>query len=549
MNRRAFVARSAGAGLALWLGGCGGSSPGGDRRTVRLGGGSFGLPSPFAYIASIGYVQMIFQYDTLLWRDGSGRLLPWLARRFERSPDGLTYTFELRDGIRWHDGRPLTAKDVAFTFDYYQRQPLGPLIIAQPYGVKAARALDRRIVEIELELPQVTFLADVAGALPIIPRHVWSEIDDAPGAQDTDVLVGSGPYRLESFSLGEGTALFVANENHFLGTPFVERIESLSVDNELLALQAGEIDIAETPPEGVPDDVLAPYRADDAFGTVSQTGAFTFPLLWNIARGGALAEVRFRRACALAIPSREIVERLLDGNGVDGNPGFLPPDHPFHVDVEQYSFDPRAAERLLDQAGYRRSTAGGVRASAGGEALRFDMVVGNAPVPPFLDLLVQGLANVGIELRPRAVDLPTLFGRLQDGAYEMALSLYPGPGGTAPNADPDGLRTFYSSRIEERLQGARGYDDEEFNRLARRQLATADVQQRMTLVARMQRIIADDVPALPLYYPTLFSAFRKDVLDTWYYTPGGFAGGLPTVLNKHVFVTGARTGLDIRRPD
>ena len=542
------MARSAGAGLGLWLGGCGASPPAGGLRTVRLGGGSFGLPSPFAYIAGIGYVQMIFLYDTLLWKDASGRLLPWLARRFGRSRDGLTYTFELRDGIRWHDGRPLTAQDVAFTFDYFQRQVLGPLITAQPFGVKAARALDRRTVEIELELPTVTFLESVAGAVPIIPRHIWSAIDDAPKAQDIDVLVGSGPYRLESFSLGEGTALFVANERYFLGKPFVERIESLSVDNELLALQAGEIDIAETPPEGVPDDVLATYRADDAFGLVSQTGGFTFPLLWNLARGGTLADVRFRRACVLAIERRAIVGRLLAGNGVGGNPGFLPPGHPFHADVEQYPFDPDAANRLLDQAGYPRSAPDGVRSGAEGEALRLSLLVGNAPVPPFLDLLIEGLADVGIDLRPLAVDLPTLFGRLQEGTYEMAVSLYPGPGGTAPNADPDGLRTFYSSRIEARLQGARGYVDQEFDRLARQQLVTADGQQRMELVRRMQRLIASDVPALPLYYPTLFSAFRKDVLGRWYYTPGGFAGGLPTVLNKHVFVTGSKTGLDIRRP-
>jgi len=546
MNRRAFVARSAGAGLALMMGGCAASSSGGGPRIVRLGLGSFGLPSPFAYIASLGYVQMILLYDTLLWKDGSGRLLPWLARRYTRSRDGLTYTFELRDGVRWHDGRPLTAQDVAFTFDYFQRQALGPLIIAQPFGVRRARALDRLTVEVELELPVVTFLESVAGALPIVPRHIWASIDDAPAAQDTGVLVGSGPYRLASFSLGEGTALFVANERYFLGAPFVRRIESLSVDNELVALRAGEIDVAETPPEGVGNDVLAPFRADGSVGVVSQTGGFAFPVLWNIARGGPPADVRFRRACALAIERPAIVQRLLGGNGVAGNPGFLPPGHPFHVDVEQYTFDPGAADRLLDRAGYRRRTPDGVRSGPDGEPLRVGLLVGNSPAPPFLDILVGGLAKVGIELEPVAVDLPTLFGRLQEGAYEMAVSLYPGPGGTAPLADPDNLRTFYSSRIESRLQGARGYADEAFDRLAREQLVTADQEERMRLVARMQRLIADDLPALPLYYPTLFSAFRNDVLDQWYYTPGGFAGGLPTVLNKHVLVTGSRTGLQIR---
>jgi len=163
-----------------------------------------------------------------------------------------------------------------------------------------------------------------------------------------------------------------------------------------------------------------------------------------------------------------------------------------------------------------------------------------------LDLIVDALREVGIELRPRSVDLPTLFGRLQEGAHDIALSLYPGPGGTAPNADPDTLRTFYSSQIDERLQGARGWQDPAFDRLASKQLVTGDVDDRRRLIARMQRIVARELPALPLYYPTLFSVFRSRAFDRWYHTPGGFGGGLPGVYNKHVLVTGRRAGLRIR---
>ena len=175
------------------------------------------------------------------------------------------------------------------------------------------------------------------------------------------------------------------------------------------------------------------------------------------------------------------------------------------------------------------------------------IVTGNAPVPPVLDLLVAALKDVGVELRPQSVDLPTLFARTQRGADDSALTLYPGPGGTAPGADPDTLRTFFSSRIEGRLQGAQGWVDREFDALAERQLATADRSARMRMIARMQAIVARDVPALALYYPTVSHVVRRRALEGWYVTPGGFAGGLPGVLNKHVLVTGRRTGLDIRR--
>lgn len=547
VTRRAFLGGSAAVVAALSLGGCRSSRRAGGPTELRLPGGSFGFPSPFATIAGPGYVQMSYIYDTLLWKDASGRLLPWLAQSVERSHDGLTYTFHLRKGITWQDGRALTAEDVVFTFEYFARQPLGPLIIAQPFGVQGARAVGAGKVVIELELPAVTFLEAVAGAVPIIPKHIWSGIADAPHAQDMAVLVGSGPYRLHSYSPGEGASLYLANDDHFLGRPYVRRLELRPVDDELSALLAGDVDVAETAAEGTSSDALSPFHGN-AYDIVHATGGFMFPLIWNLARESALTDVRVRRAFALAIDRGAIVERLLSGNGLAGNPGFLPPNDPFFVPTEQYAFDPAAAERLLDEAGFRSRTADGLRRDPNGRVLRFSVVTGNSPIPAALDLIVEGLKRIGIQLRPQAVDLPTLFGRLQQGADEIALSLYPGPGGTAPNADPDTMRTFYSSRIKGRLQGAQGYLNADLDRLADRQLVTADPAERKRELARMQHLVARDLPALPLYYPTLFTVFRREVFDSWYYTPGGFAGGLPGPYNKQVFVTGVRTGLRIHRP-
>lgn len=108
-------------------------------------------------------------------------------------------------------------------------------------------------------IPAVTFLESVAGAVPIVPRHVWSQIEDAPRAQEPRVLVGSGPYRLESFSRGEGALLFLANDDYFLGRPYIRRVELHPVDDELTALRAGQIDAADTPPEGVRPQLLAGF--------------------------------------------------------------------------------------------------------------------------------------------------------------------------------------------------------------------------------------------------------------------------------------------------
>ncbi|HWF34529.1 MAG TPA: ABC transporter substrate-binding protein [Solirubrobacteraceae bacterium] len=545
VNRRTFLKGSAAAGAAFYVGGCGTSSS--VSGTVRLAGGTFGFPSPFAYIGGPGYVQMNLIYDTLVWKDDTGQLLPWLARGVSRSRDGLTYTFQLRNGVKWQDGRPLTAEDVAFTYEYFAKQSLGPLLIAQAFNVRGARATGPLTVEVRLEIPAVTFLGSVAGAVPIIPKHIWQSITDAPAAQDLAVLVGSGPYRLKSYSAGEGSYLYLANDTYFLGKPVVSRVELVPVDDELVALEAGTTDVGETPPEGVSPDALATFRANPNFGIVQQTGSFMFPLIWNLGKGGALADVRFRRACALAIDRGALVSRLVGTNGVPGNPGFLPPGHPYHVDVEQYSYNPAAANRLLDSAGYHRASPGATRHAPGGGPVSFQVLTGNSPVPPVLDLLIPALRNVGVDVSTRAVDLPTLFSLAQQGADELALTLYPGPQGASPNSDPDTLRAYYSSRIKGRLEGAQGYVNPEFDRLADAQLVTADVAKRKQMIARMQHIIASDVPALPLYYSTLFTVFRKSAFDQWYYTPGGLGSGLPSAINKQALITGTKTGMTIRR--
>jgi peptide/nickel transport system substrate-binding protein len=561
LDRRAFLRLMAGAGAgAVVLGGCAGrrTGPGGTgtapvegvdprslppapRPAVRIAGGALGFPSPFAYIAGPGYRQMSLIYDTLLWKDGAGNLLPWLASRYERSDDNLVYTFELRDGIRWHDGTPLTADDVAFTFDYYRRQTLGPLVVFQPYGIDKVVAASPGRVRIHLERPDVTFAESLAGTLPIAPRHIWSSIGDPAGAQDLEVLVGSGPYRLTSYD-GDGEALaFTANDDYFLGRPFVQRIQMLPAADPLTALLAGQVDAGDASETGTRPAALAPFR-NDAFGIVDAPGGFTFPLYWNLGRGGALGDVRFRRACALAVDRADVVQRLTGGNGLPGNPGFLAPTNPFHVPVEQYPFDRGAANRLLDEAGYARR-GDGVRRGPDGKDLRFQLLF-----PSILSSLAQvvgeGLETVGIDIVLRGVELgPALYGAKMAGDYDMAIALFPGPSGPGPNADPDLLRPLFSSQAAKGLNSANGYADREFDDLAERQLATFDEEDRKRMVGRMQEIIARDVPVLPLYYSTLFNVFRRSVFDQWYLTPGGFP---VTAYNRQLFVTGVRSGTAIR---
>jgi peptide/nickel transport system substrate-binding protein len=540
IDRRRFLLGALAGASALALASCSAGSPSG--RTLRLPQGATGFPSPFAANADIGYNQMSLLYDTLLWKDGSGQLLPWLARQYTSSPDHLTYTFDLRDNVRWSDGRPLTSDDVKFTFDYYaQQETLSPPVIIQPpKGIAKVTPMGPTTVQISLSDPTVTFAEQVAGAVPIIPKHVWSSIKDPGAAQSRKVLVGSGAYRLESYTGDGAPLLFVARDDYYLGAPYVKRIEERAIEDQFTGLLSGDTDAARG--EGLRPETLAPFRADARFGMVTEQGSTTSPLYWNLAKEGALSDVRFRRACALAIDRRDLVTRLAAGRGLPGNPGFLSPANPFFAPVEQYEFDVAGANALLDAAGYRMGS-GGVRQVPGGGQLSFELLINNAETP-LSDILVASLRRVGIELRPKPVEIgPQLFGNKLVGAYDMAVLFFPGPGPGGPNADPDILRQLFSSKVPPTLEGASVYVNPAFDDLAARQQVTFDEAERKAIVARMQAILADDVPVLPLYYPEVAILFRKSVLDQWYFTPGQFPAESD---NKQLFITGMTSGTTIR---
>lgn len=556
LDRRAFLRGAAGVAGALALGACGGGSgrsislpattlgpapqPGSlrpaRRPTVRAAGPEVGLPSPFGYTVPPGYFTMAYMYDSLLWTDVRGQLIPWLAATHEPSPDGLTHTFELRDGVRWHDGQPLTAADVQFSFEYFaaNRTKISPLLLGVPEHVASVRSTGPRAVEITLDKPAVTFAETVAGMVPIVPRHVWETVSD-PGRQDRALLVGSGPYRLESYTEGQGNYAFVANDDFFLGRPFVERLEQRRVADELAALLTGDIDVATTPPGGVAPGALRRFLDDAAYGVTAGPADFGFFLYWNLARGGPLGDVGFRRACAHAIDRDDIVARVGGGVGEPGNPGFLPAGHPYRVEVEQYAHDRERAGDLLDAAGYRRS-GGGTRRGADGRPLRFELLTGGVG-PAVSELVASALREVGIDARIVPSDFAAL--AVRDGNFDMAIVAYGGTSG-----DPDLMRRVYSSRIPPTFRSAKGYANAEVDDLADAQLVALDAAERKELVGRMQRLVAADLPVLALYNPTPVLIYRKAVLDQVAFERGATQGPL----NKQALVTGTRAGGTEIRP-
>jgi peptide/nickel transport system substrate-binding protein len=552
IQRRTFLKGMAGMAGAVMLGACSSTRTGGGTGGVTLklkSWADLGYPSPYTYTAGPGYWRTSLLFDTLTWPDETGKQIPWLASSYEESEDGLSYTVELRDA-KWSDGRPVTADDVVFTYEYFQGKTFTPLLVSvprHPESIADVIARDDRTVEFRLSQPDATFLQFVLGTMLITPRHIFSTVTDPMSTFDQRVLIGTGAYKLEMRDMNQGNELYVARPDYFLGNPYVQRIEQIYFDDAaaLNALSQGQLDGTATSVEGVTNDALDPFRNDPKYTVIDQQGAWGWPLFFNIQRGGALADVRFRRACLHAINAPDLVDRLLTGNGGVGSQGFLSPENPYYKPVREYPFDPAQAERLLDEAGFTRLSPGGPRRNSDGSPIKYTLFMVDLVPIALTELIQANLKEVGIEIDLRRIDLVRLFGTKNEAAYDMLITSYPGPSGIGPNGDPEQLRNIYHSKPPNTFQKATGYSNPEMDRLIDAQQRAVTFEERKALVGQIQEIAAEDLPVAMLYYTTMFFVYEKSVFDAWYYTPMGFGPSITEVFNKQAYITGRKTGTKI----
>lgn len=518
------------AGLAVpSLTGCGSDSDDAGEVELTLAGIDVGLPNPYGYLRGPGYAQTMLIYDSLIWKDESGQFIPWLATKWETPDKGKTWTFQLRDDVKWQDGQPFTAQDVAFTFNYLLENEPPPGVVFRPIAVKSARAQSDTVVEIALEIPYAAFLQRVAGTQPIMPEHIWKDVADPAKFSGDGATMGTGPYRLEEYTRGQGAYLFTRNDDFFLGTPYVQRIEAQPVGDPLLALNKGTIDAGGPLTSGrAAKQALDTFRANDEYEVLQGPPDVTVSMHFNMTQA-PMNNPAFRRAVTYAINRPDLVKRVLQGAGLPGNPGFLPPSNQWYVEVRDYPFSPAKAKAELERAGIQTPIK---------LELLFSPETGARPA----ELVKSYLAEVGIELEMRPVDRATQEQRAQKGRYQLMLLNF-----GALGSDADYMRVVYVPPPEGRtFQSLHGYDNKEFMKLAKAQTVAQDPEKRQALVGRMQAIAARDVPVLPLFYPYGYWVFKPAVFDAWYYTPGGFGAGVPQPYNKQMFVTGTKRGSDIK---
>ncbi len=444
-------------------------------------------------------------YDSLVWKDERG-LIPWLASRWATSSDGRDVTFTLADNATWHDGQPLTADDVAFTFAYYAQHPYR---WQNTDIVESAIALDARQVRIRLKQPFAPFLENLAGLVPIIPRHVWSQVADPERYDGSDATVGSGPFKLAEYRRADAAYRLVANPTYFRGQVTVREIQQLNVPPEtrVQALQQHQLELIQSVDPSVKDLVAA----DPRLRVIETPPLSVVRLALNTARA-PLDRLEVRQALAYALDRNRIAELLTRSAPTVGSAGIIPPETPwFNPNLPVYGFDPERARALL-----------------AGQTLTLDLLADPAYREP--ELMQPMLQAVGITLNIKRVDAVTRTTLLREGNFQLGEVQHLGVGG-----DPDFLRQW--SEGVESNDYAQGWTfvDPEFSDLARQQAMALDPARRKELVFRMQDILASQLPTLPLYYRRFYWVYDAQALqpmNTW----GGLMNALPYVQNKLVFL-------------
>jgi peptide/nickel transport system substrate-binding protein len=551
-----YAAAAAAAALAVALVVSGAASGAGPRSVDRVRIPAVpdpGYPSPFMYNGGPGFGMVNWQFDTLLWKDARGTPIPWLARSWSRSRDGLSYRFRLRSGIRWHDGRPLTARDVVFTFEYMRNGTgkTAPRVFTPPLdSIAEVRAPNASTVVFRLARRYAPFPEAIAGRVAIIPQHIWADVSDPARFRDPRALIGTGPYRLGQYDEAAGSYRFEAYRSYFLGVPYVRSLEYVPVSrltgrlnvvaDELRALERGVTDGGGL----ISSDELVPRSAfpfdNPRFGHIQAPGEWNRALFFNLAKGFPYDERRFRTAVAHAVNRFGLIRRILFGLGRPGSYGLLAPANEWTPKgLPSYAYSPATARGLLEAIGLRDRDGDGLRDLPDGKAFRPELLTSTRYSPKTAELVEAYLHNVGIELTIRSLDSNAADAATAQGRYDLALIGHGAIGG-----DPDFLRLLLSARVASRSPiRVHGYGNARFEELADAQLVTVKASKRREQVFEMQRLVARDVPVIPLYVPPRIYFYAKRVSSVFYWTPGGVGGVISPPFNKHAFITGRTVGL------
>jgi peptide/nickel transport system substrate-binding protein len=419
-------------------------------------------------------------FDPLVHRDEHFNIVPWVAEKWE-IPDPRTYIFHLRQGIRFHDGRPLTSRDVKWTLDSVRDGSLITLKTTTYKLVDHVEVPDESTVVIHLSEPDGTLLYNVSnGAFGIVPYGSDKQFSRNP--------IGSGPFRFVSQD-PDSQVVLQRNDSYWRQRPQIERVRLTIVPDattRALELRKGSADIS--PSGSLSADMMGTLRHDRNLQIEQQPGTVMAYLAFNL-RDPILQDVRVRQALAYAIDRGTMLHYLFGDQGRLAD-SVLPPQHwAYSGDVAHYPYDPQKANALLDSAGYHRAKNG----------IRFHLTMKTSTEETtrlLAAVLQQQLQRVGIALDIRSFEFATFYADVTKGSFQLYSLRWIGG-----NEDPDIFYyAFHSSSFPPKHANRSYYVNPEMDRLIEAGRSTLDQQKRKQIYAQVQQILARDLPYINLWY-------------------------------------------------
>jgi peptide/nickel transport system substrate-binding protein len=418
-------------------------------------------------------------FDSLVRRDDHFNLKPWLADSWEM-PNEQTYIFHLHHGVHFHNGQLLTARDVKWTFDSLLSGKLRSAKTSTYAPVEDIDAPDDYTLVFHLKEPFAPMLWNLSdGAIGIVPYGSGDDFNRKP--------IGSGPFRFVRAQMDK-EVIIERNPDYWAAPAKLERVEFKVIPDattRALELRKRSADIALN--SLVADTVVALERDRDL--TVTQSPGTIYAYLAMNLRDPILRDVRVRRAIAYAINVQPIIHYLLRDQA---RPAYsvLPPQHwAYDADVAKYPHDPARARQILDDAGYRALNG-----------IRFHLTLKTSTDEStrlLAAVLQQQLREAGIALDIRTFEFATFFADVTKGAYQMHSLRWVG----GSNLDPDIFEhVFDSGSFAPKRANRTFYSNPRVDNLIREARSTVDQQERKLIYDEVQRIIAEDLPYINLWY-------------------------------------------------
>jgi peptide/nickel transport system substrate-binding protein len=505
--------------LALAISACGAAGIS-QPVTLRIGwAGSPDTLNPGTAVLAEAYTIFNLVYDTMyqLQLDGTFRLS--LAESVNVSDDGLVYTYKIRDGVKFHDGQPLTAEDVVFSYLLYQNTEGYPWMGDYTTYFQSIEATPNNEVVITLSEPIPNIESQLV-FLYVLPKHIWESQD--PVEFENLTAIGSGPFKMVEYKPNEFVHL-AKNSEHFGSVPKVDEVIFQTFESQdalVQAIKTGQVDmITEMPAtavetlkqdpniEVVTGAPFSPSVTDIIFNQVLPENC---PPDDGLCTGHpALLDRNVRLALSHATDKKKIIDVVLLGYGTPGIT--LIPDGLgiwFNSSLKDYEYDVAKANRILDEAGYKDINGDGIRETPDGSrslTFRINWPSDSIDAPRLAELLSEMWQQVGVKLEAQALDPDTLTS-VCCPAFDFDIILW----GWGSDPDPNLLLSVMTTDEIPTGSSETGYSNPEYDQLFRQQASERNLEKRRQLVWKMQEIVFNDVVYIIPFYSQNLQAFRKD---------------------------------------